>query len=476
MSSVVTLYGMKELQEDRTSTLQVNWINPKQNIGIEIEVEVEGDTSIYQDTLQSWVTKPDGSLRRGTEFVLSHPMRGDALSCAIEEFFDRNRVHKSPTSGTHIHVDMRDKDSTLDVVKTMASIVSCIEPAIFGMFAPGREWCGYTNPLSTMPEDGTFVVFTDTAGANEFKLTFSPNTREYKYYGFNMLPLGRYGSVEFRYFNTAETAEELIEWVQFCMAVKQASVTINTRSNLKYYLSSEVCWEEFLSRFFSQWRDRMLPLLPYKEVYMRWKQTRSRASTVMAGKKKKVKVVNDAADNKFLTTRFKKFFAMKVKTESGKSKLVYDLPGMLEYLPVRVFLRSDPIINSGRNFDRREGDFLVTDDMLYRFSETSGRWLEILYYSLDPDRVTDMFRGMTTQQRQKLFRAIHVRVTTAHPYQDGDVAVNDVTSNSMRSWNDRLRRLSAIVSQYYSDEEQAAQSVSDDTILQSAPQQYRRGF
>ena len=436
MSSVVTLYGMKELQEEQSSTLKVDWLDPKQNIGIEIEVELDRDTVTFPDSLNLWTVKSDGSLRRGQEFVLSRPLRGDALSGAIEEFFQHNRVYKSPTSGTHIHVDMRDKVSTLDVVRTMASIICCIEPAIFGMFADGREWCGYTNPITTISEDASFSVFSEKADQDAFRRVFTPQTREYKYYGFNMLPLGKYGSVEFRYFNTAENPDELIEWVQFCMAVKMAAVSINTRSNMKYYLSSEICWEEFLNRFFSQWRDRMLPLLPHKEVCMRYKQTRSRSRK----QSKLGSKTSSASENKLKDTRFKKFFAVKVKDEStGKNKLVYDIEGVVANTPVRVFIQPDPVINS-YDFEKRDGDFLVANDIVYKYNYQQSRWLEVMIYALNPDRVVDSLRGLSQGEVAGFVRGCQARIAGVI---DNPHTIDLTTGQA--AWRDRLRRVASIV-------------------------------
>lgn len=441
MSSVVTLYGMKELQEERASTLKVDWLDPKQNIGIEIEVEFDRDTTTNPDNLNLWTVKPDGSLRRGQEFVLSRPLRGDALSGAIEEFFQQNRVYKSPTSGTHIHVDMRDKVSTLDVVKTMASIIACIEPAIFGMFAEGREWCGYTNPITTIGEAASYSVFSDKADENAFRTVFTPQTREYKYYGFNMLPLGRYGSVEFRYFNTAENADELIEWVQFCMAVKLAAVRINSRSNLKYYLQDEICWEEFLSKFFMQWRDRMLPLLPYKEVYMRYKQTRSRARKLNS---RGFKAGAVQLENKLKDTRFKKFFAVKVKDpNTGKSKLVYDIDSVEENTPVRVFIHPDPVVGS-YDLDKRDGDYLITNSLLYKYETRAHRWVEILCYGVDPDRVLDSYRILSSSELRKFLNGVRARV-------DGVIDEPDTINLTTHQpeWRALLPRIAELVERYY---------------------------
>lgn len=441
MSSVVTLYGMKELQAETAPVLKVDWLDPKQNIGIEVEVEFDRDTITNPSNLNFWTVKSDGSLRRGQEFVLSRPLRGDALSGAIEEFFQQNRVYKSPTSGTHIHVDMRDKVSTLDVVKTMASIIVCIEPAIFGMFAEGREWCGYTNPITTIGEEASYSVFSDKADSDAFRSVFTPDTREYKYYGFNMLPLGRYGSVEFRYFNTAENANELIEWVQFCMAVKMAAVSINTRSSFKYYLQDEVCWEEFLSRYFTQWRDRLLPLLPYKEVRMRYKQTRSRAHKLS---RRGQKATAMQKENKLKDTRFKKFFAVKVKDKAtGKSKLVYDIDGVATNMPVRVFITPDTVINS-YEFNKRDGDFLVTNDFVYRYSASRHQWMEVLLYGLNPDRVIDSVSALSSSELTGFMCGVAARVTNII---DEPNVVNLTVSNG--GWRDRLVRVAAIVERHH---------------------------
>ena len=394
MTSVVTLFGMQEYTDDPPPTLTVDWLLPEQRIGVEIEVEQDACHTLRPDRLVQWSVTNDGSLRRGHEFILTRPLKGDSLSAAVEEFFRHNRVGRSPTSGTHIHVDMRQAECTLDVVKTMARIVSIIEPAIFGMFTDGREWCGYTNPLSTIPAGASHTVFSDDAPDSDFALVFNPGTREYKYYGFNMLPLGRYGSVEFRYFDTATSADELIEWIQFCMAVKKAALEINRPTELKYYLSTDVCWDEFLTRFFPQWRDRMFALLPYEEVRLNWKRVRSRSS-----KNRDVPATPDdalATTNKFVNTRFKKFFGTRVLDQhTNTQRVVYDLAGRRAAVRNRLYVRGDYIINSS-NFEGKDGDFFVTEDILYSYDAARFRWVERMMFNTSNNRVVDVWRPLSS--------------------------------------------------------------------------------
>ena len=438
MSSVVALYGMKELTDERETTFKVEWLDPKLNIGIEIEVEQEGNTGTDPDSLNLWTMKSDGSLRQGQEFVLSRPMKGDALSAAIEEFFHYNRVHRSPTSGTHIHVDMRDKATTLDVAKTMAGIIMCVEPAIFGMFAEGREWSGYTNPITSLPDQASFSMFGDKASPKDFTDTFSPLTREYKYYGFNVLPLGRYGSVEFRYFPTAESAEELIDWVQFCMAVKIAAVQLNQRRNLKYYISTEASWEEFLGRFFPQWRERMAALLPQREVYVRYKHALTRFTK---GRTAATYPTAAGTANPLAQTRFKKFFAVKVHTEEGKPKLVYDFNSLLDNVLPRVFdMNLDPEW-SNSEVGKRDGDWLIANYTLYKY-DGGYDWIEVLRFNLDAHSIMREDRPMSREEFESFRRGMELRLS-------GRGGVYAFNVAALTSHRDRFQQVADIISQHY---------------------------
>lgn len=468
MSSVVTLYGMKELVEQQPATFQVDWVNPKQYIGIEIEVE-RGPGVVLGPSTNDWSMKSDGSLRNGVEYVLSRPLRGDALTAAIEEFFNDNQPVRSPTSGTHIHVDMRGKESTLDVVRAMAAIIACIEPAIFGMFADGRDWCGYTNPLITMPAHASYPVFSDKATSDDFAMTFRPNDREYKYYGFNMMPLGRYGSVEFRYFNTAESAQELIEWVQFCMAVKEAAVGIGSPAGLKPYLQSESDWSEFIERFFSSWRDRMLNCMTYKDVYFRWKKTRTRAAVNRAKPAPRKK---QATKNALATTKFKKFFAVKIKDEAtGKSKLVYDYEELLAGMPIKVYHVDDPYFNEeGRAF--RTGDVLLHNYMLYLYSSERMRWVEWAYLNNNHTSIIETYDTVDAQRASRIVTAIETRLAgNQTPNRPG--ALLDMSTDG-RAWRNLNSARSAIISWYATEQDTApAVDSSDEAQRNFIPEEYR---
>jgi len=384
MTSIASLYGMSEIADSPENGRTIDWILPKQNIGIEIEVEHCSGKTQFSDRMFYWDQKGDGSLRNGREYVLRHPLNGNQLSAAISEFFDLNRTVRSTTSGTHIHLDMREKTTDLGVVQAMAAIMCCIEPAVFGMFAEGREWSGYTNPLNSLPDHAIGAALNDDPDAeNMFRNVFNSSTREYKYYGLNFLPLGRFGSVEFRYFPTATNLDELVEWIQFCQAVKSAGVNIGSLAAFKQYVQGPAQWQEFLNRFFPMWYDRMEPFLPYNDVHRRYKTAKAQSRTSIPSKINK-KLVLETSTNLNKTKKFKKFFAVKVKNKEGKYKLAYSKEDVRAIRPMTIYTYGvDSIDTVGEN------DLFLDSGALHQ-SLGNGNFRALFYYTryaFEPNRV-----------------------------------------------------------------------------------------
>lgn len=250
---------------------EVMWPDPKQLIGIEVEVEgYNGRRDIrtnvyYPETLVPfWSTVPDGSLVRGQEFILSSPLSGSNLSRAIHQFFSGNtRIERAVTSGTHIHIDMMEDTTSVSNMQALVLLVYMIEPAIFSMVDPGREWCGYTNSLDSAPLSLLGGLLYDNLDDNSQVLRNLCEGSQYKYYGLNVSPLSRYGSVEFRYFPTAINAAELIDWVSLVQSIKLAAVTLNDINGVNTMLSSAENYEAFLRTHLNAWADSILSVVSF---------------------------------------------------------------------------------------------------------------------------------------------------------------------------------------------------------------------
>lgn len=375
MSSVATLFGVMELMDMPESGLLVDWVLPKQNIGIEIEAEHKSGVR-FPASLYYWDEKGDGSLQNGREYVLKAPLKGNDLATAIAEFFGSAQLQRSLTSGTHIHLDMREKTTDLGVVQAMAAIICCIEPAIFGMFGEGREWSGYTNKLETLPQHALGAVFDDESPAEQFARNFQPSGREYKYYGFNMLPLGRFGSVEFRYFPTATNPEELIEWIQFCQTVKAAGVNIGSLAAFKQHVQHDGAWDQFLYTYFAQWADRMKEFLPYVEVRRRYKAARTASRTGPVAIK--IAPKRKDAPPSVKSKKFRKFYAIKVKDMNGKFRLAHSKEEVQALRPLQFI-------------GQRQDLYALTENGCYYESD-------VLYQTMGPRGILPLFyvRGVGT--------------------------------------------------------------------------------
>lgn len=321
MTTLAKVFDHKETKEIPKST--VNWVMPDQHIGIEIEIEgVRNKSSEIQN---HWLAKSDGSLRGGVEYVLARPLSGQNLTDAIEEFFTSEiALKRSMTSGAHIHLNMRDSASTLQVMQAMTCLISIIEPAVFEMFAEDREFNGYTNPLDTIDSGALGLILSEDIESDAGNLrSLMSGGRSYKYYGFNLMPLAKYGSVEFRYFPTPINKDELIEWIQFVMSVKRASLYLRDMTALKVVLDNSSGWDEFIGKFFPDWHSRIMENVEHRIARKRFFRMRT---IVRAAKTANLK---DFSENLVKSKKFKKYFSVRQKDPAtGKMVVKYGMEAM----------------------------------------------------------------------------------------------------------------------------------------------------
>lgn len=260
----------------RSWEMDIPWRDPKQLIGIEVEVEMQGVVSLpdVRTIVPAWEKGSDGSLRNGYEYRLSSPLAGSQLSAAINQFFHPGvTLERALTSGTHIHIDMMEETTNVTSVQALVLLVYILEPAIFNIVDAGREWCGYTNGLETAPPVLIRAVLQDGLEDDPselLKVTSAGKT--YKYYGLNLMPLAKFGSVEFRYFPTATSSAELIDWIQMVQAFKVAAVTLVGKEGVSNVLANVSNYEDFIRSAFDVWSDRMLELVPYDLAVKRYRQ------------------------------------------------------------------------------------------------------------------------------------------------------------------------------------------------------------
>lgn len=262
MTTIAQFVGRK----DRTKFIAPNVELPLPHNLIGVEVEVDSDTSFTPvfpiDYQPEWTRKSDGSLRDGWEYVLSTPLKGEDLANAVYKLYSGNtKIGRTFTGSTHIHVDMMD-GTQLEHVRTLVFLTYVFEVMLYAAGDITRQWCGYANRLTSAPAEaiehilklenqGDFRVYMDEVG---------------RYYGLNLAALSKYGSVEFRYFPTAESAEELMRWIILVQKFKKAAIEVGTTEELIKILSTEEGYNEFLNKYFDGYEKEASAVGDYSKI------------------------------------------------------------------------------------------------------------------------------------------------------------------------------------------------------------------
>ena len=251
---------------------------PDQLIGLEVEVDApenfeEGQRFSWPEQYAPyWRKERDGSLRNGNEYVLAAPLNGNMLSNAICKLFDGGTsIYRTTTGSTHIHVDMLEDDTSIASVQVLVLLMFMLEPAVFAACDPGREWCGFTNKLSSAPDSllGAVLNCDLSESPDKFIDAIAGHTAVGigRYYGLNLQALHKYGSVEFRYFPTATSADELASWVTLVQMFKKAAIDIGSVTNLQEIVENESRYTDFIATYFAPWIDFFMKEVPhYKAV------------------------------------------------------------------------------------------------------------------------------------------------------------------------------------------------------------------
>lgn len=237
---------------------------PNTLMGIEVEVDQDSSTDILfpENYEPEWSKKHDGSLRNGYEYVLSAPMMGQHLVNTIYKLYaEPARLQRTYTGSTHIHINMMDGVS-VEALRTLVLLSYAFESLLYYVGDNTRQWCGFANRLISAPSDVLETIIKGNSGTAFRRAT----DRAGRYYGLNLDALNKYGTVEFRYFPTAESAEELLSWVKLVQLFKKAAMEVGTINNLIDKLSDKESYNTFVTTYFSDYSDAVAASADYRKV------------------------------------------------------------------------------------------------------------------------------------------------------------------------------------------------------------------
>ncbi len=205
------------------------------------------DTYEVTTSVGTWSCVTDGSVRgsgSGTE-VVSPPLYYkdmDKLQTVVRALKDAGaRVNRS--CGIHVHVNA--SRMTPKAVKSLSKMVYAKEELMFKSFGTlGNRQRSYSRPMSS-----TFVTEINgirRPSRNSLKRRWYEARTDYeadrrsrsrydnsRYYAFNLHALYYRGTVEFRYFNGSIHAGKIKAYVQFCLALRNKAMVVNSASSTR---------------------------------------------------------------------------------------------------------------------------------------------------------------------------------------------------------------------------------------------------
>lgn len=189
--------------------------------GVEIELE---NLNIEHPSFNYWTAKSDGSLRNGgMEFVCSHPWGGvDLYNAALEidSFLFNNNPDDTWRCSTHVHVDVR--DLTAAQLKKMILAYVFYERVLFkcsGWHRYKNNFCVALGFAQGQLDDlANWWDLPDAAFLNRLVSNWD------KYTAINFLPMGNFGSVEFRISEAKWHKGQLIRLANRFLSLKEVAV------------------------------------------------------------------------------------------------------------------------------------------------------------------------------------------------------------------------------------------------------------
>ena len=192
---------------------------------IGIEIEMEGEHLKYPIS-RYWRGTNDGSLRgESLEYVLKSPVSRDMTKQRLQflknelEAHD-SKLHPSDRCGVHIHVNCQ--DLTVCQVINFSIVYLILEELLVEMC--GEQRIG--NLFCLRASDADLIITALRICKQEDSLNPIQN-RRYRYASINLAAISKFGSVEFRSFQTPKNIMKIQKWIEILLRIKDYSLEFN---------------------------------------------------------------------------------------------------------------------------------------------------------------------------------------------------------------------------------------------------------
>lgn len=211
------------------------------NTYVGIEVEVEGvltnsrvgaiRTPDKNIVAYLWANVEDGSLRNnGREFV-SVPVKGQEIEYALtslEAFLTKNKdcVGHEFSDRTSVHVHINARDLTMEQLASWILLYTAVEPVLYNFCGGNRHKNIFCVPLNQAHSlEGTVNYFVEHCKV-ESKHVLDVLGAWKKYCGFNLKPISKYGTLEFRHMVGTMDVPRLMAWIDILLMLRTYAINM----------------------------------------------------------------------------------------------------------------------------------------------------------------------------------------------------------------------------------------------------------
>lgn len=228
---------------------------PPKKGDIGIELELEGRLASPNDP---WVYKEEGSLRGGGEYILASPVKLAGLKEALltlQKTLDSCKPVISIRCSTHIHVNIN--ELTARQIWQFCLAYYLIEPLLMRTQPDKR-----VGNLFCLGMEQAEAIFLD------IQQDFSKSERPFKsfskernrYAALNLVAIGKFGSVEFRFFDAITDTRIIESWSRLLYNLVKVASGIAPMQLLKLY--DELSPQEFLQMLLGEHANLVLEKFP----------------------------------------------------------------------------------------------------------------------------------------------------------------------------------------------------------------------
>ena len=215
-----------------------------------IEIEVEGTGVMECKPTGNWRQEHDGSLRGDSaEFVLKNPVKREQVRRHLLNFKRIIRTAKvqdpAKRAGIHVHINMQDRE--FREVAQFITLYMIFEPILI-------RWCGADRVgnlfcLSTSDASEPLGIIRDVIQEKSLRKLA---TDQIRYASLNLKALVVYGSLEFRSMRSTTNVDDIEQWVNILLALKDEAAQYNAPHEIIERFSvedSEAFFRRVLGKF-----------------------------------------------------------------------------------------------------------------------------------------------------------------------------------------------------------------------------------